>query len=557
MNIENVLDDLKKSINESGFRLKEKGKMPNSIKLFHHVDTDGIVSAMVAYRQLVKQGIPPNRIELRPVQYGDQKPEFFNVKPNQKSVMVDYSELPEGARVPDILSDHHIKKDELTSKAGMRHGESRDPKRLEAQPERTQRSDTERLATLHAPNIAGGDFVNSVSRVDSADLGDMYKLNALVVDKENIRNVVNSLLTALAKQDLKTGDPNSKSTGATEWLIRNAPLSMMGLYHLMTSEKSPLKSIIGNEIELVKELKKKPEDRNPEKLASLMKAVGGVSKQTLRKVLADKGRSKPQVPLDIMKKQNKADVERATNPETSVFKARGNIIISELSGANQPHRYLGSLLTKQDGTRYPALMRQWPGMLQIALNPDLDKESKKDINLEEIVKSAIDEMKNREDQKWNGWAWDIIKGEAGGHKAIATVPGLYLLNMGPKRFREALKAAKNMKERASKFLIKNRDTKEGKEKIRVLKASLGARLKELEKQKEEFDKNRKASVDFLKGLILEKANKYVKGLSVKPLSHPEEFKRKPAPAPEEKPEGIKESIVYVLKNADKIAGDIK
>lgn len=545
----NIKKILKESlpINEAGFKIKEKGKLPKSIKLFHHVDLDGIVSAMVAYRQLVKQGMPPNRIELRPVQYGNQKPEFFNVKPGQKAVMVDYSELPEGARVPDILSDHHIKRDELKSVSGMRHGEVRSEKRIESEPEKTQRSDTERLAVLHAPQIAGREFVNKVSKVDSAQLGDMYNMDKMVLNSSNIQNVVNFLLTALAKEDLKTGDPNAKSTGATEWLIRNGPLSMVGLYNLLTNKNSPLQSVLHNEIDLVKELQKSPDQRDESKLKELM---GSVSKATLRKAMRGEARKKAPLPLNVVKQQHEKQKEEAITPEKTSFKAKGNVIVSELSGANQPHRYLGSMLTKKDLSRYPALMRAWPGMVQIALNPDIEPEVAKNIDLNKIVHDAIDEMANSPDQKWNGWAWKIIREGAGGHTGIANVPSIYLLNLGPKDFREELKKVKDMKSRAAKITLKSRSTKEGKEKVRDLKKRLDERLKELEKRKEFFDEKRKTSVEKLKNLILQKVNDKLKGVKVKPLSqHPEEYQSKPR-KPEEENKEVKENILRVLNNSN-------
>lgn len=55
-------------LNESGIRLPKNTK---SAKIITHVDLDGFVSALLLYHQLIKQGIPGERINIKFVQYGD------------------------------------------------------------------------------------------------------------------------------------------------------------------------------------------------------------------------------------------------------------------------------------------------------------------------------------------------------------------------------------------------------------------------------------------------------------------------------------------------------
>lgn len=55
-------------LNESGIRLPKGTK---SAKIISHVDLDGFVSALLLYHQLIRQGIPGERINIKFTQYGD------------------------------------------------------------------------------------------------------------------------------------------------------------------------------------------------------------------------------------------------------------------------------------------------------------------------------------------------------------------------------------------------------------------------------------------------------------------------------------------------------
>ena len=56
--------------------LNEEFHLPNgtkSVKLVTHVDLDGLVSGISTVQQLIKQGIPKDRIVIEFAQYGDEK----------------------------------------------------------------------------------------------------------------------------------------------------------------------------------------------------------------------------------------------------------------------------------------------------------------------------------------------------------------------------------------------------------------------------------------------------------------------------------------------------
>ena len=55
-------------LNESGIRLPKGTK---SAKIVTHQDMDGFVSGLLIYNQLIKQGVPADRINIKFVNYGD------------------------------------------------------------------------------------------------------------------------------------------------------------------------------------------------------------------------------------------------------------------------------------------------------------------------------------------------------------------------------------------------------------------------------------------------------------------------------------------------------
>ena len=55
-------------LNESGIRLPKGTK---SAKIITHQDMDGFVSGLLIYNQLIRQGVPADRINIKFVNYGD------------------------------------------------------------------------------------------------------------------------------------------------------------------------------------------------------------------------------------------------------------------------------------------------------------------------------------------------------------------------------------------------------------------------------------------------------------------------------------------------------
>ena len=307
MDFKNMVEDF---IVESGVRIKRGGENPKHLVLFSHVDMDGLCSAMVAYRQLIKQGLKPEQISLRPLQYGSNAPEIMKLKSGQHGVVVDYGDFDEKifSDAGFTISDHHEAKTgyglgtnnatkvivdkagyrglpnqnmekEVFSKNGMRHGSERDPKRL-AQLKDIHKSDTQRFAVLHTTNLIDPSFLRDVSKVDSASYDDLSEIVDKPITKQALPGILNYLISKVIAPDVKTGSSGSRSTGAFEWLVRNGTPTLYGLWNNLQSDE--LKSLASREVELAKELAKKPEQRDANKINELM---GGLTKGTARKVM--------------------------------------------------------------------------------------------------------------------------------------------------------------------------------------------------------------------------------------------------------------------------------
>lgn len=83
-------------LTESGIRIP---KGSTSAKILYHKDLDGLFSAILTVNQLEKQGIQKSRINLVPVQYGDDNDKLYKDsfgKKGQFVSVVDFSSFPQG-----------------------------------------------------------------------------------------------------------------------------------------------------------------------------------------------------------------------------------------------------------------------------------------------------------------------------------------------------------------------------------------------------------------------------------------------------------------------------
>lgn len=588
------------------------------------------MSAILVVNQLVKQGIPKDKIKISGIQYGDNDKKVvaqLSKKKGQMVVLVDFARLPKTARKPDFWSDHHVnegtevekkypdgyykgsKGTEFTEKnlkplsqwvkdfESM--GEFKNASEVKARlknlnitgdtpeerkrvrkevikidpfiasrvkqkpgkfayhdffksimaeqkkvsiPEKQRRkelagrqreqskvstgggtigrtefpSEAGHLATTNAQGLADRTTIDAINRVDSANyssLEDIYMLKKDFQSKgrmERLANITNALVSQIIK-----GNPSAIQT-----LIKTSKPSMMSVY--MNALK--MAKLSGEQAEAIKELSKESPDM--EKVNTLRAKLSPEMAKDVKKG------GKVGVPSSLEKSQEKAkeDLAKHRTAETTKFKRGGDaVIVQAAAGRGQPGRFLGSLLTKADNTRYPAHMREWGTMMQISLNPELDKEAREKMDLTKVVDDAMTQVKREVGRKWSDWSFGIMKGESGGHKAIATATAFGTIGFLPKKYKAEFQELSDLEKRVKKV---------GK-KFGEMMPSKAKRLEELKELKKKFSSQRDEIKKMVKDRMISIVNKQLKGVKVKPTRSPEEFKGRKT---------MKEDIVWRVKH---------
>ena len=139
---------------------------------------------------------------------------------------------------------------------------------------------------------------------------------------------------------------------------------------------------------------------------------------------------------DKIASSRRQSLEKHTNIETTKFEktgTKGLVIKQKPMGGEKVDRFMGSLLAKQTGERYPFLIRRYPTFFQMSVNPDLPDEIKKQIDLGKIASDVIETIAKKFENKYNKWAFDIIRKESGGHAGITTFSGLGTIGIVPQK----------------------------------------------------------------------------------------------------------------------------
>jgi len=181
---------------------------------------------------------------------------------------------------------------------------------------------------------------------------------------------------------------------------------------------------------------------------------------------------------------------------------KGNIIVQDIIGKDQPGRYTNFFLKTPNPI--DAQMRQWTTFLQMGLNPNVPKELKEKLDLGKYMRAAIKEVRDEMGTKYEDWAFDIIQSESGGHKGITNVSGLGTLGIMPKKLRERLKELKGSDKYNRLKALPAARQKELK-KLPGFQA-IETEIKELEATKSEKASRRKEIVAEIKKKMLEKTN---------------------------------------------------
>jgi hypothetical protein len=641
MKIDNLLDTM---LTESGIRIP---KGTHAAKVIFHRDMDGVMSAILTVNQLVKQGIPKNRIKLSSIQYGDNKEEVekkLAASKGQMVALVDFARIPkEGVRKPDFWSDHHVQDDpkdkpkpkpkakEKTIKIGKKKSDiglkssvSKPPKqekdtspkkktyadeyRTKAKKDypksgvkkgdpiivdpktgkkykeisytsvqkrgiRTKEpgrpfqsiptgkkiftkqkveiteaigkieypSEAEHLAKVHAQNLMTGKDIKTISDIDSAtysNLKDVIDLPKKFTGKKRMERL--AILTNLLLGKMLSSNPT-----AINELIMTANPSLVSVYNTA----SKLAKLNDKQARAIKELSKP--NPNYALVSKVKSELSPEMAKDVKKARPSTGRQKSSgieklQSLEQTRKQRQKEIKVQTDPKTTQFK-KGNeyvIIQTQVKGRKQPQRFTGSLLTKQSGERYPAMMREWATMFQISMNPSLKMEDKDKVNLAkgvdkilgDIIKDVNSGKIKVRDKGMTNWALKkVIRPEAGGHAGIATVGGLGTLGLAPKTIREELKKLYAYEERVRKL--------KGKKEMKDIMPKAAAKMEELKKAKEEFAQERTMLIAEIKKRILDGVAEAIEKRGVQPIKGSERFKVKTRKNP-----SIKESIQYRNRN---------
>jgi hypothetical protein len=373
-------------------------------------------------------------------------------------------------------------------------------------------SETEHLHTVHASGLADSRTIKAISNIDSAkykDLEDTVFLTKEFKEKgrmDRLANIVNVLITELIKTN-----PNAVNS-----IIKSSSPSLVSVYNNLLKHLD----LNNKQVAAIKEITK--ENPDWEKIESSRKSM---PTKEMAQDIRKGAKLQTQKGLEAKRENFEKILKKSTDIKTTDFKGKGNVIIQVSSGRSQPTRYMGSLMSKADNTRYAAIFKQWPTMIQVALNPDL--ENRHDIDLEKIMRKALENIKDKYMNKYNRWAFDIISKESGGHKAITNVSGLGTIGIMPKLLRNEYYRLLDLSKK-----VKN------KKRFKELAPKMAQELDKLEKTKKDWAEKRKKIIEELKRDIISMVNYELKNATVnKPLKNQEKFKAK---------KSIKEDILHNL-----------
>ena len=529
MNINSILEN-EKYLYESGIRIPSNIE---SWKILYHNDSDGIGSAKQARQQIINQMMKKfrkkypdktdkeleklidSRITTRAIADGSKEEDvkkMLKKSANQMVIVVDFNRFENFGReveqmirngAVDFQSDHHSMDDpeKYQGKGGVKT----------VRPE--YKSDTEHLATKVVSKNVNPKMVMKFSETDSAtfkqEISKVLGLKPSDTKELELTDELFSLTTAFARTS------GTKNEVATEYFIKNGGNTLTSMLAYARKLKEALNLV--NKGNSVLKRKKNPSQEEADEARNKLIEMGfpKLAKQI------HKGGKQGFVPSkkDYIAKNQKDFEER-----DKYFERGGkHIVISNLSGNRQPNRYLGFTIPNEETgipeiDNYFAMLRSWEGMgfFQVSLSPEMPKELRDDIDLPALAKAILPDVKEKFQNKYNKWAFDIIEKEMGGHKSITNIGSLGTLGLMPKKLRTELKELKPIVERINKLkIMKPGNSKVGKAKkaeflakIPYLKAKL-ERADELEELKKEAAKKKVEVMDYFKKLMADETEKEI------------------------------------------------
>jgi len=434
---------------ESGINIP---KNTYAARIVHHQDFDGVFSAIITFRQLIKQGMDPKNITTQWIQYGESNDEYakkLNKSKGQMVALVDFARLPENEKIkkPEFWSDHH-KADKKYGTKGGRTGASE------------FKSDSSHLALLHTQNLVDGKTLKIIDIIDSAgytDLEEVLKLPKNFKEKRRLERlgiICNALLT-------KSGILNDNSL--LEDFIKKTQPSIPSFYNNI------LKYVRLNDIqeEAIRELRKENPNwdmiERARKVMPTQKAKNRIQKgasfnesaiqdyEELQSLRDKKNRTEEEEkrlrelinkPIEKMRQDRLGSIEKEKSKEGSFLK-RGSTLIQQNP---RLQRYIWTQLNTK-GLKYPFVIKRYSTFIQIAVNPEIPGSVKKNIDLGKIADDVMKNVQRKFENKYNSWAFEIINKERGGHKGITNIPALGTLGLMKKADREELKYLESLEKR--------------------------------------------------------------------------------------------------------------
>ncbi|MFW6281345.1 MAG: hypothetical protein ACOC1O_00945 [bacterium] len=473
-------------------------------------------------------------------------------------------------KAPDFWSDHHIAREEALAFIGKSKKTSGGINKTE------YGSDTEHIARVNTVNMMTNTDIEAVTGVDSAkfdDLTDLIELRKNFKEKGRVKRlaiIVNSLLSQIIKrnptaiktmlrdkntkpsvasvynQTLKYSKLNNKQVEALEELGKENPnwekieeirkqlpdaMKKETTKDVATKNRRTPYQDVSDEKNATRMRVKSREEMAEKGREDIKKATGKTwtdkDEEELKRLKAEKKAKKSSknesVKYEILsrideKEEDELDkkikeLEAKKKESTSKFEPKGKVMYQNAkSTRDYPGRYTSSLIANKDGTRSPFVFKEFGGMLQVAVNPDIDDKS--GIDLEADMREVLNKVEKKYRTRTNGWAWDKLKNESGGHKAITNVSGLFMLGLMPKKERTELK---NLKELMNKSKLKTAEKrKKYPEKM--------ARLKELEDMKKEAGEEREKIREEIRDEFIKLINEKYKDKKVtKPIKDQEKY----------------------------------
>jgi len=517
-NFMSILNESKaEMINEAGIRLPPTAQ---SFKILHHDDADGLGSAKMIRKQLHNQlfkkfkkknpgktdkqiyKIIDSRIVYKDVTDGSTQQHVekaLQKSANQVIIVVDFDRFEKfGPKVAALIkngainfhSDHH-ETETPRSTGGGKTGAT------------DFRSDTEHLATKIVSKGVDAKAVLAFSDTDSATFKE--KLSSALGLKPSAKKefkIINGLFIYLSQ--FARGP--MKSPVASKLFIKNSGDSLMSMYTY--SKKLAAAINLANKGQNALNRKKEPSQKEADEIRKQLIKSG------FRELAMEVKKGNKSKFLNSPEKLKEKNVKDFEDKELYFKKAGKYIVLSELSGAKQPSRYLGFTVPNDDPDvkKYFSMIRSWNGMgfFQMSLSPEAPKEVKDAINLVEIMKESLTKVRAKFENKYNTWAFNIIDEEMGGHAGITNAGGMGLFGLMPKKMREEYKAIVPISKRVKALSVMKRKAprEEFLKKVPGLAAKLG-RLKELEDAKKEYSKNKVKVMNYFKKIMAEEVDKKI------------------------------------------------